>query len=75
MKSKIEYFVNGEVQHTEEDPITVKRILEKAGFTPPDQYELIRDKDQHKYKDLHKEVEIHNGERFTALFVGPTPTS
>lgn len=75
MKGKIEYFVNGEVQYTEEDPVTVKLILEKAGFTPPDQYELIRDKDQHKYKNLDDKVEIHNGDRFTALFVGPTPTS
>lgn len=75
MKSKIDYFVNGEVQSTEENPITVKQILENAGFTPPDQYQLIRDKDQHKYTKLDDKVEVHDDERFTALFVGPTPTS
>jgi hypothetical protein len=74
-KRLTKYFVNGEGQESEEDELTVRTILEHAGFTPAERYRLIRDKGHHTYTDLNQEVEIHPGERFTALFEGPTPTS
>ena len=69
------YFVNGEPQHSSEDELTVRAILEHAGFTPADQYRLVRDQGHHTYTDLDQVVEIHPEERFTAIFEGPTPTS
>ena len=79
----IKYFVNGEqIEHTFEKPadrrpfqLTVRTILESAGFAPPEDYELTRDADAHTFDDLLEEVVIINGERFTATFKGPTPTS
>lgn len=72
---KIEYFVNGEGQVTPERKLTVAQILKDAGFAPPTEYQLERDRDHHKFTDLNQEVEIHDDERFTATFIGPTPTS
>jgi hypothetical protein len=72
---KIDYFVNGERQVTTERKLTVAQILEHAGFTPPAEYQLERDRDHQKFTDLNQEIEIHGAERFTATFIGPTPTS
>ena len=70
-----EYFVNGESQKTSEHKLAVKTILSNAGFTPPEEYELSRDKDGHEFGSQEELVPIHKGERFTATFTGPTPTS
>jgi hypothetical protein len=69
------YFVNGEKQRTDVRDLTVRQILEAAGFRPPDQYRLIRDAGHKVYTSVDEVVEIHQEERFTALFEGPTPTS
>lgn len=69
------YFVNGEIQHSEEDELTVRQILEHAGFTPPEEYKLERDHGHHVYPSLDDVVELHRDERFTALFQGVTQTS
>lgn len=69
------YFVNGESQTTDERKLTVRQILENAGFTPVEDYELIRDNGHHKFTDYGQEVPIHTGERFTAKFIGTTPVS
>lgn len=71
----IHYSVNGEGQSTTERKLTVRRILESAGFAPADQYELTRDKGNHKFKSLEEEESIHEAERYTATFRGPTPVS
>jgi hypothetical protein len=71
----IVYFVNGEKQETDVRQLTVRQVLNRAGFRPPEQYRLIRDEGQKVYASLDEEVEIHQNERFTALFEGPTPTS
>jgi len=71
----ITYFVNGEPQKTDERKLTVREILTNAGFTPAEDYELVRDHGHHKFTDLDQEVPIHKRERFTALFKGPTPVS
>jgi hypothetical protein len=72
---EIEYFVNGEEQTTSEHKLTVDEILVHAGFTPPAEYELTRDRGHHVFTDGSQEVPIHKDERFTATFNGPTPTS
>lgn len=69
------YFVNGERQTTHEDDLTVRQILTAAGFTPIEQYRLTRDKGDHVFTDYDHKVELHEDERFTATYVGPTPTS
>jgi hypothetical protein len=71
----ITYYVNGESQHTSERKLSVRVILSTAGFNPPEQYRLERDDGHHIYGSLDEEVSLHQGERFTALFQGPTPTS
>jgi hypothetical protein len=74
-RKEIEYFVNGEEQDTDEHKLTVKQILADAGFEPPSEWLLTRDSDHHEFKDENHEVELHEDERFTATFTGPTPTS
>lgn len=71
----IHYTVNGEPQETVERKLTVSQILTKAGFTPPAEYDLTRDEGNHTFKDQNEEVPIHEAEKFTATFRGPTPTS
>ncbi len=69
------YFVNGERQETDEHELTVRAILEGAGFKPAEQYRLVRNDGNKALTDVNEEVPIHKDERFTALFEGPTPTS
>lgn len=71
----VTYFVNGERQTTESDDLSVRQILEGAGFKPADQYQLIRDSPHHVFTALDETIELHQEERFTAIFQGPTPTS
>ena len=71
----ITYFVNGERLTTQKDELTVREILTAAGFSPIDQYRLTRDRGDHVYTDYDHEVELHEDERFTATYLGPTPTS
>lgn len=75
VRTATKYYVNGEAQTTDEHKLTVRQILENAGFTPAEQYELIRDEGHHKYTNLDEEVPLHKGERFTAKFTGVTPVS
>jgi DNA-binding LacI/PurR family transcriptional regulator len=74
-KQEIEYFVNGERQTTRERKLTVKQILEDAGFAPAEEWLLSRDNPHHEYKNENHEVELHEDERFTATFTGSTETS
>lgn len=71
----ITYYVNGERQTTDHHTLTVRAILTNAGFTPAENYRLVRDAGNHTYTNLDEEVPLHEGEKFTALFQGPTPTS
>jgi hypothetical protein len=71
----IHYQVNGEPQETTEHKLTVRQILEDAGFKPGVDYQLTRDNGHHTYANLDEEVPLHDGETFTATFTGPTPTS
>ena len=71
----ITYFVNGERLTTHKEELTVREILSDAGFTPVEQYRLTRDRGDHAYTDYDRKVELHEDERFTATYLGPTPTS
>jgi hypothetical protein len=71
----ITYFVNGERETTTLHQLTVRSILTSAGFTPPENYRLERDEGHHTYTGLDEEVPLHEDERFTALYTGPTRTS
>jgi hypothetical protein len=73
--TEIKYFVNGEEQVTRDRSLKVAQILEFSGFMPVHEYELTRDSDGHTYKHYDQEVELHEGERFTATYTGPTPVS
>lgn len=69
------YFVNGERLTTHKDDLTVREILTAAGFTPVEQYRLTRDAGDHVYENYDQLVELHENERFTATYLGPTPTA
>ena len=71
----ITYYVNGEHQTTHNHTLTVHAILMNAGFTPAEDYRLIRDNGNHTYTSFEEHVHLHEHEKFTALFQGPTPTS
>jgi hypothetical protein len=72
---EMKYFVNGEEQVTHEHSLTVGQILERAGFLPVHEYELTQDSDGHTYDHYDHKVELHEDERFTATYIGPTPVS
>jgi hypothetical protein len=69
------YFVNGEHLRTTEKLLTVREILKDAGFTPVKEYRLSRDSDHRVFEHYGTEVPIRDGAKFTATFVGTTPTS
>lgn len=79
----VKFFVNGEeVIHHFSKPadrevfeLTVREILNFAGFTPEENYELKRDSDGHTYTSVDDEVSVENGDRFTAVYKGVTPAS
>jgi hypothetical protein len=70
----IHYSVSAEPQETTEHKLTGREILERAGFTPAEDYTLTRD-DGHKVIGPDDRESIHQGETFTAKFKGITPTS
>jgi hypothetical protein len=69
------YYVNGERQTTTDHKLTVRTILTNAGFTPAENYRLVRVAGNHTYTNLDEEIPLHEDEQFNALFQGPTPTS
>jgi hypothetical protein len=69
------YFVNGEPLRTTEKRLTVREILKDAGFAAVEEYRLSRDADHHVFEHYGTEVHLHDGEKVTATFLGPTPTS
>lgn len=72
---QITYFVNGEEQHTTVNQLTVKFILESAGFTPASDYDL-EDNNTHKIdSDANEIIHVHEKQSFTATYKGVTPTS
>lgn len=69
------YYINAQKFETFEKKLTARHILERAEFTPTDDYKLIRDNGQKEIENLDEEFPIHNEEAFTAVFKGVTPVS
>lgn len=69
------YTVNGEEEATTEDSLTVREILENAGFTPAADYSLKSENPPRAYENYDEQVRIHPHQRFQAQFKGPTQTS
>ena len=73
---KIRYFVNGEEETSSKPELTVKQILENAGFTPATDYTLASENPPEDFDSRYDTpVRVHNEQRFQAKFKGPTPTS
>jgi hypothetical protein len=72
----ITYFVNGERENTDEKVLTVRQILEGAGFSPATDYTLSSENPKVDYgTDYDRKIDVHPNQRFRALHRGPTPTS
>lgn len=71
----ITYYVNGELFKTPEKELTVKTILEDAGFKPCTDYNLLRVAGNQTYSDYDVKIAINDGESFTAVFKGQTQVS
>ena len=82
-EEQIKFFVNDEeVVYSYQKPpdrkrleLTVREILEIAGFVPPEEWQLTRDSDNHTYSSPNDPIEIEFGESFTATHKGITPAS
>ena len=74
-RKTITFFVNGERLTTRKEELRVREILTAGGFSPVEQYRLTLDRGDHVYTDYDHRVELHEDERFTATYLGPTPTS
>lgn len=72
---EITYFVDGDPQVTTEKKLTVGTILTNAGFTPVEDYTLIRLPDNKEFSDPNEEIPIHKDQKFTKVFKGTTPVS
>jgi len=73
---EITYYVDNEAQHTTNNELAVRQILEAAGDDPATHYLLeLRGDQQIPHKDLEEVIKIHENERFAAIFTGPTPVS
>lgn len=72
----VTYFVNDEAQVSTEKKLTMREIVEGAGFSPASDYELEENDHGHRtYIDPDDEVVLHNGQHFTVTYTGVTPTS
>ena len=68
--------VNGEAETTDAQELSVRNILETAGFKPADEYTLKSENPKHDFESNYDEqVKVHENQRFDALHKGPTPTS
>lgn len=75
-KQEIAYFVNAETEITEKDELSVREILERAGFKPADDWTLKSLDPKEDFDSRYgQEVHIHEDQHFEALHKGPTPTS
>jgi hypothetical protein len=73
---EISYTVNGEIEKTKDESLTVRAILINAGFTPAEDYALSSENPPTEFgTDYDLVVHIHQNERFLAKYKAPTPTS
>lgn len=74
---QVTYFVDDEIQQTEEKTLTARQILERAGFKPSAYYLVqLLGQEKKSYKDhLDDEIHMHPNMKFVAIFIGETPVS
>jgi hypothetical protein len=71
------YHVDGEIQFSVVHELTVREILSNAGVDPADHY-LVQMRESGppvEYRDINEKLTLHEGERFTTVYHGPTPVS
>lgn len=78
---EIGYMVNGEPQVAEKTPLTLEEILRRAGGDAAinvdelESYYLDDVRSGVRYENLDDEVPLAEGDRFLALYAGPTPVA
>ena len=81
IEKQLHYTVNGELNTTVENPLSLKHILENAGsgaaidVNDLDSYYLENTVDGRKYENLDTLVTIVDGDSFLAIHVGSTPVA
>lgn len=76
MEQTITYYVNGESEATGDRELTVRQILEHAGFEPVTDYRLSSQNPKQDFgTDYDHPVKVHPNQRFDAVFSGPVQTS
>ena len=81
LEKPIRYTVNGEVNSTLVNPLTLEVILRSAGagaaidLNDLSKYYLENTADGHKYENLDDLVTISDGDNFLAIHVGSTPVA
>ena len=79
--TRIRYTVNGEPQITDQTPLTVERILRRAGTDAAidvddlESYYLDNVHTGVRYESLSDEVPVADGDQFLALHAGRTPVA
>jgi hypothetical protein len=73
----IHYTVGDEPQTTTEQELTPTQIMTKAGINPDENYLVeIRGRQRISYKDKPNDpIDVHEGQKFVVVFVGPVPVS
>lgn len=73
------FFVDNEEFTTKKKTLTVREILALSGNTPETNFTLVEEKKKgengKRYDNLDEVITVYNGQRFVALFSGPTPVS
>ena len=81
VEKPIRYTVNGEVNTTVVNPLSLEAILRNAGLGAAidlddlGSYYLENIADGHKYENLNDLVTISDGDKFLAIHVGSTPVA
>lgn len=73
------FFVDNEEIQTDQKTLMVREILAKSENTPVENFSLMEEKNNEnpakRYDDLDEEINVHEKQRFVALFKGATPVS
>jgi len=72
------FLVNNETQPLNELRKRVRQILQEAGQVPPESFFLIEfgpGSEERRFTDLDQEIDLHENQRFAAVYRGSTPVS
>ena len=77
----IRYSVNGEMQRTDKEVVTVEEILRRAGsaagidLNALGEYILENVASEESYRNLTDQVQLQDGDQFLAVYRGRTPVA